>query len=303
MHNYLFSMPNGYPEYILKPYSGLLIQKVKDKEQVIMQYKFDEHYGESYPLDRFEQYSIEDDYFMMLFAMPLGDGEDDIKGLYSLGQYNIDMTFYNNVARYLVDFMNEYNVYLLDIKLQNMVSIGGQLKFIDLDLICKVKDNINDKDIKRSAKGYYNSLPDCNALKCATDCGRWSYLAPEMRKKEWNINPDTTLTWNIGYMVYTDLQVIYRGCENIMTKKGRLHSLSSDKNYMRNIRKLLDTEIPTLYSYNEMEQQLIQQKQALLALIVPLPDSDDETWETGEIYRNWDPNMRQPLSLLIDVSF
>ena len=293
-------MSAEYPEYILKPYSGLLIQK-RDGKETLKVYKWDEYYfDDSYKFDLLGKYDIKDNHNIMLISMPLGDNGKDIRELYSENSINIDMIFYKNVAQYLLDFINEYNLYLLDIKLKNMVTINGKIKFIDLDFVCKVKDNINDKNVNNLAKYNYNTIPDCNALKERIGDHMYTYMAPEIRKQEWNINPETTLTWNIGYMIYTDLIVIYKRYQHIH-KRGKLHKTTSNRQFMIQTLVLIDPELATLCSHNEKERDLFRAKQLLLERIIPLPGSSDETWMTGEIYKNWNPNIRVPLSMLVQA--
>ena len=310
IHNYLYHMKGGHPEYILKPYSGLIIYK-RDGIETLKVYKWDEHYfDDSYKFNLLGKYYIKDNYNIMLFAMPLGDGNKDIEELYSENRININSNFYKNVAQYLLDFINEYHLYLLDIKLKNMVTIDGKIKFIDLDFNCKVKDSIDDMDVNNFAKHYYNRLRDCNHIKSLVPRDKWNYIAPEVRIPEWKINQDITLTWNIGWMLYNDLEVIYSKCEKIIQKNGKLEPLKGDTQYMLNVLLLLDPAMISLCDPSISDglsglrdDGVIRTKQLLLSCIVPLPGKDDPAWVSGEIYRNWNPNneIRPTLSQLIRV--
>ena len=295
MHDYLYEM--GYPEYVLKPYSILLVFNMEG-EKYINSYTYDKSgYDEILEPNLYESIHMENEYILLLVAMPLGKNGKDIRKLYELNVYSIDMAFYNNIAYYLQHFISNYYIYLLDIKLDNMVLYSNEIKFIDIDFVCKVRDNIDDLNVSDAAKEYYKTISDCVGIKLRYTNAEWDYHAPEIKRDDWNVNPSTTLSWNIGWMIFNDLWVVYRKCDYKSVSYDRIVSFRNNLSFIKNIALLITTQFAETCAESAQELELIKAKQSMLTTIIPLPPEGHFLWKHNcGMYSEWNPNKR--ISLL-----
>ena len=296
MHNYLNSI--GYPMYILQPYSGLLVTKTNDGRQSINYYRFDttsDNHDIILNLDILQEIDIKNGHTLMLLAMPLGRC---IQNLILRNEFTINMGFYSNIANYLQHFIDNYHVYLTDIKLDNMVLHDNQIKFIDMDFVCKVRDNINALNVPNMAKEYYNTLPDIENTRERYP-NKWHFHAPEFKYIYINPTPTKTLAWNIGWMLYVDLFIVYKEC-NQYRENSKIFRLMYDLYFAKNINILCNIKMAIDCADDVDMLRLITKKQILLKKIIPVPDPDSWLWQHSTFdpitYHGWNPENRMSLN-------
>ena len=298
---------DDYPSYVLKPYLGIkcyYLNHGSDTEMEMNRNKVSVHVHEfdngGYEIvktmnlnifnEKVQQYLV-DNYgvgTVQYLAMPQGTPFEN-----EFHEKIVSLGFYAAEANHLHAFIDKYEVYPIDYKINNMLMVNGQRKWIDFDTLCRGDEpkKLNDDQIQ-----IWSYILPCNRIQFH----EFNLNAPEMNVPDWDLDAQSTLSFNIGIVLLTDLLENHYALLDRHYGRSELSDQFRPKiprNYSQLLKLIQSMTDPSWIQHTKADtaiQQLILYKQELLRKILPLPKEEELLYffENDRIPGIWHPTNR-----------